>query len=414
MCKRLILLTLLYNAVLWCAASSAVASDTGLCAIASGAIQSASTIRGLASKNSVRCLVHDREEIRKFLLYQIDHKIPVERLRGEEIVFKILGVIPEDYDYRQGLVDMYLSQLGGYYDPEKKHYVMAGWMPAILQTTIAVHELTHALQDQYYNLEAFIDPLKFTSDQLLARSALVEGDATAVMLDYERQRAGQALLSTEQDVSSFIMQSVLGSALSGGGAKVPYSLQMQLLFPYSSGLRFVHALLKQGGYPAIDSAFSSPPNSTEEVLHPEKYLERKDQPQANAIQVSTPAGWRKIYEDTLGEFVISSLLGSNPGQRATAAQSAAGWANDRVVVFERGESPELRRALIWSTEWDTEKDAQEFATSYRAMLQERKFTVGAETISLDLGDPATSTEPNVALVISGQRVVVQVIAQVIQ
>ena len=180
-----------------------------------------------------------------------------------------IGFIPLDFNYQQGLIDLYLSQLGGYYDPEKRHFVMAAWMPVMLQTTIAVHELTHALQDQYFNLATFTDQNKYTSDQLMARSALVEGDATLVMLDYQRRLMGQAGLESDKSVSGVMLQNIIGASMMAPMANVPSSLQNLLIFPYTSGLRFAHEFLKDGGYKRLDKIFRSPPRSTEEILHPE-------------------------------------------------------------------------------------------------------------------------------------------------
>ena len=144
------------------------------CDLAKTAIASASEIRLLQIKKPVPCFVQDKESVRSHILALVNEKTPPAKMRLEGQVYKAVGFIPEEFDYERGLVDLYVSQLGGYYDPSNKYFVMAGWMPAIFQTTIAVHELTHALQDQYFDLEKFVDPKIENSDLLLARSALID------------------------------------------------------------------------------------------------------------------------------------------------------------------------------------------------------------------------------------------------
>ncbi len=353
--KILYVVTLLFLFV----SQSALAE--GECEIAKAAMAQASVIRKLKIKKPVPCSVRSREEVKRFILDTVETKIPPQKLKMEEVSFKALGMIPENFDYTKGMVDLYLSQLGGYYDPEKKHFVMAGWMPAMMQPTVASHELTHALQDQYYDLSKFIDSKSENSDEQLAHSALVEGDATAVMMDYLRQMAGQKGIEHDADVTSFMMQNVLGMSLTTGASGVPQSLQMMLLFPYTSGLRFAHHLLRRGSYAEINKAFIRPPRSTEEILHPEKYeAGRADFITFNESDFSADLLPGEVikYRDTLGEFQISLLLGSFISDKFSAADAAAGWAGDRIVIAAQAEATSY--VLVWKTNWDSERDAREF------------------------------------------------------
>ena len=174
------------------------------CKIAKMAIEEASKIRGLGIRKVVPCVVQTKEEVKGYLLGTLVSKLPKRKLANEALVYSTIGMIPKSFNYETGLVDLYVSQIGGYYDPDRKRFVMAGWMPALFQTTVAIHEQTHALQDQYFNLETFVDPKLENGDILLARSALVEGDATAVMIDYNRKLAGQASIAQEKDVHTVL------------------------------------------------------------------------------------------------------------------------------------------------------------------------------------------------------------------
>lgn len=340
-----------------------VLAEESPCTISNEALEDASSIRGLVIKRKTPCLLHDKAEVKEYLLKTIDTKIPKERLRAEALVYRAFGFLPPTFNYEEGLVKLYLDQLGGYYDPIKDHFVMAAWMPTILQVTIAVHELTHALQDQYFDLVSFTDHHKFSSDELLARSALVEGDATAVMTDYTNAMMGQPPLSKKNDVGSIMFQNVAGSAMMPSLREVPESLKLMLMFPYTSGLRFAHELLKKGGYKEIDKAFKSPPRSTEEILHPEKYgLE----PDFKIVKAQKADDIRKIkFEDTLGEFAISALLATHEPNKTTVVNASKGWGGDRVAILEDGNGVQT---ALWRINWDTQKDLEEFCSAYRGVM----------------------------------------------
>lgn len=349
------------------------------CVIAKNALVEASALRGLAVKKKVPCLIHGKDKIKEYLMATIADKLPAGKLKFEGVVFKQLGMIPEDFSYEQGIVDLYLNQIGGYYDPDKDHFIMADWIPALLQSTVAVHELTHGLQDQYFDLGNYINPKIDNSDALLARSAVAEGDANAVMLDQARKRVGQPPISAEKDVESFMLQNVVGMSMMANSLKVPQSLQMMLLFPYTSGLRFVHTLLRQGGFKKVNQAYSLPPRSTEEILHPEKYATKdadfRDFEISELRTSSIPSEAKVVYQDTMGEFGISALLAMYVQDKSVSAKAAVGWGGDRVAVFELGD----KHWTVWKSAWDSAQDAEEFFQLFIKSLQLRfsDFTLEA-------------------------------------
>jgi hypothetical protein len=337
-------------------------------------LSTVSAIRGLSPKTEVPCVVATREDIRKFLVETIKEKLPPEKVKREEVVYKAIGVIPESFDYEKGIVDLYVSQIGGYYDPEKKHFVMADWIPEGLQADVAAHELTHALQDQYYDLEKMLDPKQENGDMLLAYAALVEGDAMLVTTDRVRAQGGKGPLRQEASLDSSIPQQERKA--SSGAQKehsaIPEALQKILMFPYTEGVRFSHTLLRsRKGYQGIDTAFQSPPQNTREILHPEIYLD------PNALKATIPAidefvprnsGAKVVYSDIIGEFIIQAILCSNASVGSDCNAAAQGWLGDRVVVFQ---SDNLQREVLWITQWESRAEADEFLVAYKKVLEER-------------------------------------------
>lgn len=347
-------------------------AEEAACAVATTALEQATKIRGLERKSEVPCLVSDKAQVAKFLRETIATKLPPNKIEMEQLVYRTLGVVPDDYDYANGIIELYVSQIGGYYDPEKKHFIMAAWMPAALQVTVAVHELTHALQDQHFDLEKMMDPKIENGDKLLAIAALVEGDATAVMTDYTRGIMGQVSLRNERTIDGLLLQHVL-AASAGGFEKTPEALRALLLFPYTSGLRFVHRLLVEGGYPAVDRAFRNPPTSSREILHPEVYLKPNLPSSIPSIEELDPAGSTEtgIYTDVIGEFGISAILAAGQKKKDEAVAAATGWLGDRVGVFPISSS---ERVVSWKTRWESERDAQEFQEAYGRFLEARYST----------------------------------------
>jgi hypothetical protein len=236
-----------------------------------------------------------------------------------------------------------------------------------MQPVALSHEIVHALQDQHFDLKRFVKPVHDQGDRQLARSALVEGDATGVMLEFE----GHQDLSTLPDVSNAMdmMDTMLASgALTGTPMpvlqKAPDYVKRSLMFPYVGGLRFIQYVRKRYPWSKVDEIFKHPPESTEQILHPEKYF-NKEHPfwiKASPLAALKPA--KMVHEDTMGELQIKLWLKNVAGAK-NAADAAAGWGGDRLAAYSSGEAP---YAVAWLTQWDTEADANEFAQAAKPAI----------------------------------------------
>ena len=342
----------------FCLMPHEASAETGMCRVAEQAMREAAKIRELTPKTPVPCVVRSRPEVETFLKDMIAEKFPRDTLEMEQLVYRAIGLVPDDYDYTHGIVQAYVQQIGGYYDPDRKLFVMLDTMPEKMQLPVAVHELTHALQDQRFNLSSFLDPAIRNNDELMARAALVEGDASAVMQDFMRSRGGSG---NGGEIQSPPSETV---------ATVPPALQRVLLFPYIQGLSFAHRVAREAGYKALNEAFLRPPKSSREVLHPEEFISRSFVPvELSTEKVEKPATKASLeYSDTVGEFVISSLLGESLASQTRGEECAQGWVRDRVAVFS-GEK--ARRVVSWTSEWETSDKAERFIECYREMLKVR-------------------------------------------
>jgi hypothetical protein len=374
-------------------------TDVSLCSLSREALNGASAVRGLEPRAAVPCVVEDKAAVTQFIHETIREDLPPQKLVNEEVAYKAIGLIPESFDYQHALVDFLVGQIGGYYNPKKKLFVMAGWLPASVQGGVAVHELTHALQDQHYNLTVVMNAKKATTDSGLAASALVEGDASAVMFDYERVTAGQDPLRTVSSVDSMLLLQVLGL---GFGGDVPESLKALLIFPYTSGLRFVHSLLRRGGYADVHKAYGRIPTTTREILHPEEYAAASFTPQIpqDSELEATPEGVAPVYTDVLGEFGVSTLFRGVTATKDRGPSAAAGWVGDKLGVFPTNGGV---RVISWLTRWESEDDAREFKTLYSEYLGSlHRISIDESEVTLSQSRSARLTQRgrDVSLVIT--------------
>jgi hypothetical protein len=269
---------------------------------------------------------------------------------------KELGLLQADASLSDLYVSLLGSQVAGLYSPDdKKLYVVSrsGGLGPAEKVTFS-HEFTHALQDQNFDLGKLKLDEVGQGDRSFARLSLVEGDATLSMTQWEIKNLTQAE-----------MGQILSAAGSDQSLKIllamPPILRESLLFPYTLGLGFVQGLYGSGGWDAVNAAFARPPNSTEQIIHPDKYAQGEepapvDLPKDLATRLGT--GWKVGLQDTFGEFQMQIWLKQNTTvPAATAIDAAAGWGGDKVAVVN---GPNGTWGVILRTSWDTDADAAAF------------------------------------------------------
>jgi hypothetical protein len=313
-------------------------------------------IRGLELLEPLDIATQNRAELREWLIETIDTDYPEEDQERDQTVMVLFGLIEPGTDLGDLEIDLLGEQVAGYYDSETNEMVVVtsgneeGSGSASDEITFA-HETVHALQDQHFDLVALQDEAKVeTDDEYLAISALIEGDATIGQVQYMAEHPG-LLLQLQRELEG-LDSTILDSA--------PPFIVSTLLFPYDEGATFVTALYDEGGWDLVNQAYANPPQSTEQILHPEKYLEG-EAPIEVAVNDPLPAlspGWEILEVNTFGEYMTGLFLDSGEIRPSTALEAAEGWGGDEYVVAAREDGT----ALVWSTEWDTEEDAEEFFT----------------------------------------------------
>ncbi|NUQ92802.1 MAG: hypothetical protein HOQ11_07645 [Gemmatimonadaceae bacterium] len=324
-----------------------------------------------------------KEQVRAFLEKQFDQQAPAAQMAGEEKALQLLGLIPDTMHLRPFMLDLLTEQIVGYYDPKPKVlYVVKGANQDLVNVTVT-HELVHALQDQYVNLDSIQNANDDDSDRKLAAAALIEGHATYEQLQistggtFDPDRLGgwagirQALRQQQAQLPKF--------------SAAPLYVQETLLFPYLSGAEFVRRALQRDSTASPLARF---PESTEQVMFPAAF--ESNPPDApTAVTLPAPRGATRVHDDVLGEFGARLFLYEHFRDQAAAIRGAAGWDGDRYMVVHdsRGDG------IVWLTVWDTPLDAGEFGDVVKQGIKRR------------FGGPRETSIPGGSEFAAGARVV---------
>lgn len=349
------------------ARAGAPASARGADALAVSAmiLEDVSKIRRLRVLRPVPSGVKSKADIEAMVIAEMRRSSKPREYEDASTLLRFLGLVPAGFDLRRESTALLTEQVAGFYTPRSRYFYLADWIPVDQQRTIIAHELAHALADQHFDLRRLEDRAKKNSDARLATQALVEGDATAVMLLFSLFERGIAT-----DLGA--LQVSLTEVLRDGGSdesdqpvfrRAPEVLRETLQFPYAYGAGFVQQLLRAGSWQRVDACYAAPPVSTEQVMHPEKYF-ADERPEAIAIPdlgSVLGSGWRRADDDVMGEFGCSLLLRSALGADG-AFRAAAGWGGDRYHFYVNDDA----RACVYVhlSAWDSEADALEFEEAY--------------------------------------------------
>jgi hypothetical protein len=280
------------------------------------------------------------------------------------------GMLPEGTDLAALAVSFTAATAGATYSPLDKQVLLVSERGGPRDTGLLTHEFVHALQDQHFDLLRMMLTRPFSFDREEAAFALVEGDAVSIE---RRVMRGEAWVRKPLEEVAREEDERFSSYRKGIGAFFPPLLTETFIFRYRDGLRFVETLRRTRPAVQLDEVFRRPPVSSEQVLHPEKYLAGETPREVETdVEGFADEGWRLTATTPLGEIGVRGLLMAGVTVEE-ARRAAAGWGGDRSFVFEReGRAP----LFVWKTTWDTQRDAQEFFRAYNEMLRQRAASVG--------------------------------------
>lgn len=326
-------------------------------------LRETSALRQLAILRPVNSGTQSRADIERMIIKNMNENTTPEELRASELALKKLGLVPADFEFRPFIIRLLTEQVAGYYDPKAQQFYLADWIELDGQQPVMAHELTHALQDQHFNLRRFEKWPKGDADAELAAHALIEGDATLAMIDYMKRDLSRTL--------AFVKSMQSGQGKSEQIDSAPRALRETLLFPYEQGAEWATALYKRGGWARVSQAFTDLPQSSEQILHTDKYFAREAPIKIEMRDVSSLLGsnWKRIDTDVNGEWSYYLILDEYLKSRAESKGAAAGWGGDRYSVYQGPKAGGLFIAQL--SAWDTPAEAMEFFNAYVKRTERR-------------------------------------------
>ncbi|HMD85521.1 MAG TPA: DUF6782 family putative metallopeptidase [Terriglobia bacterium] len=342
------------------------ASPQELLSQADEVLQQMSQITGLPIKGPLKKQVISRPEIEKYLTDNLHEEMTPGEIHAQEALVHAFGLVSRDFNLEKFLVSFYTEQAAGFYDPERKTMFIADWVPAEMQAMTLSHELTHALQDQNWDLDSYLHGARDDDDATAARQAVVEGHATAAML---QQVAGGADLGQLPSIAP-LLEMVVHQQFEEYPAfsNAPYFFREEALFPYVQGMGFIQAGLQLGGWKDLKVLFEQPPQATKQIFEPQTYFNHQALPRvalAHPPALEGVAGLSFLSENSMGELGYYSLLAQLISEDEAKSVGQA-WLADRYLLYERSGGNDY--TLVARTRWTSAEQAQAFFRDYHTIL----------------------------------------------
>ncbi len=348
---------------------------------------------GLPIKKTVKRRLTSRDEVVAYLTKHMKDE-DVKKLQRSELVLKKFGLLPRDFDLEKLLVALLREQIAGYYDPKTKTVNLLDWVPMEEQEPVMAHELTHALQDQAIGLDKWMKkgdkdlgeikrdptPEDIENDEIDdAREAVVEGQAEAVMMEYELAPVGRSIADSPELVETMEAQMADGTDDSKVFKDAPIFLRESLTFPYSYGMKFVIKLMEKGGKEkAFAGVLANPPHTTRQIMQPETYLS------GEKIEPMRVPEFKRDFKDyvkfdigAMGEFDVAVLIEQYAGKKLSERLYPE-WRGGYYYAARPKNDATAPLALLYVSRWSSEEKAAEFAEIYARSLKDRYKKVEAQ------------------------------------
>ncbi len=338
-------------------------------------------ITGLKLLKKVEYAPITKPEVNKFLRDRLKEEMPPEEIRAEELVLKKFGLVPQDYDLASSMIDLFTEQAAAFYDFRKKKLFVLESASEELQPVALVHELAHALADQHFHLEKYIRKGGANDDSSLARMSVMEGQAAWLMTEYTARLMGQSLKGSRAVADMARRTEELSAGQFPVFDAAPLYMRETMLFPYTYGLLFQHAVLEKLGQEGFSEVFNHPPSSAQQILHPDKYFSHLEPTAPPAAKPPRAKDCRILTEGNLGEMDHRILL-SQFGMQAEAPELAAHWRGGAYQLWERKDRSGT--VLSYASDWDSAEAARRFMASYTHILKTKWKTMNISSETPDM------------------------------
>jgi hypothetical protein len=347
-------------------------------------LEFASKDSGLPIKHEVKRKLTSRDEVVAYLEKSMAEDKDAQRLRRSELVLKKFGLLPRDFDLQSFLLALLREQVAGYYDSKTKTVNLLDWLDAEQQRPVLAHELTHALQDQSFDLDKWLkdsdlnDRKEPTASDIEedevseARQAVVEGQAMVTLIDYMLEPTGQSLLGSPQIAKAFKEGMLVGTADSVQFKNAPLFLKESLTFPYRYGLDFEAEVLRSGGkQKAFAETLTNPPRNTRQIMEPKTYLsgERLEPMRLPDFDHDFKT-FDRFDIGAIGEFDVALLVDQYAGVEASHALYPH-WRGGYYYAARPKGDPAAPLDVLYLSRWSDAESAAKFAAIYAGALEKR-------------------------------------------
>jgi hypothetical protein len=334
-----------------------------------GIVKALANITGLEEEYTVPYGRMSQAELRKFLAHRIKKTLKPKEIYADELTLKLFGMVPPSFDLKKSTVDLLTEQAAAFYDYQEKKLFLLDVASFTSEETTLAHELAHALADQHFNLEKFVEDNDNDDDENLAHTAVVEGQASWLMLAYQNKQNGsdgppsRALLKSIEDApdSSTADYPVLQQS--------PLYIQQSLLFPYAEGTKFFDAVYRKLGKAAFTAVFADSPVDTAQVLHPDLYFAHVSPTKPKIPNPKFAGGGKELTGGSLGEFDQQVLLWQFTG-KANAMALSPHVRGSQFRIIQTGKK-NRRNVLEYASEWDSGKSAARYFSAYTKALEKK-------------------------------------------
>jgi hypothetical protein len=323
-----------------------------------------SAVTGFRVRRQLPFELITRDQVNKYLKEQIRQSVKPDEIRAEEVTLKKFGFAPADFDLRQTTIDLLTEQAAAFYDFHRKKLFISDWATVNMRDAALIHELAHALADQNFPIQKYLSKTNNDSEASMAREAVVEGQASWLMLEVTARRSGRSLADPETARRLMATDADSSDSEYPVFSKAPLYLRRTLLFPYDDGERFQQAIFLHDGKPAFARVFRQAPVSTAQIMHPDRYFSGA---MPTSPDLPKPLKHAKPFvEGQLGELETRILLEQYAG--ADLADSLGPRLKGSDYRIDELKASH-RMTLLYLSDWSDEDAATRYFDAYQKVLR---------------------------------------------
>ncbi len=364
-------------------------------------------IRGLRFKHAVPVSFMTPQQAVARIMAESKAEGLAQKDKVDSNVAAMLGLIPLGTDIDQIDAKMLLHELGGFYDFHRKDLVVieAAAAPGKARPAVSrekraaalmvlAHELTHALQDQNFDIGAALEQARDQDDHTMAMRAVIEGDATM---------SGFAYLGSgmSDQVANVVVDHVpdMYKAFAADTSDIPPGISKGFIFQYFEGVKFVAEAYHRRAWDGVDALYRHPPATSQQILQPALYFDRHLPPPVLHLDgyANSLRDWKNADEGAFGEIGLRLIVECGAAQSEGLAQAiASDWNGDYAVALQRAD----KLTLIWVVAFGAESTAASFASIYKEALDRihgtrtpHRVAVEGRMVAAIIGDSALNSDP---------------------